>query len=66
MGDVLWNLEYALQIQETESVDSARTGHTGAPEIVSGDGSTNVDGLRSGSKTNLVNGSSHSKQINCR
>ncbi|KAJ0948077.1 putative protein kinase RLK-Pelle-CrRLK1L-1 family [Helianthus annuus] len=66
MGDVLWNIEYALQIQETESVDSARTGHTGAPEIVSGDGSSNVDGSLSGSKTNIVNGTSHSKQINCR
>ncbi|KAJ0471241.1 putative protein kinase RLK-Pelle-CrRLK1L-1 family [Helianthus annuus] len=54
MGDVLWNLEYALQIQETESVDSARTGHTGAPETVFGDGSCNVDGSLSGSKTNLV------------
>ncbi|KAF5800502.1 putative protein kinase RLK-Pelle-CrRLK1L-1 family [Helianthus annuus] len=42
MGDVLWNLEHALQLQEAGSVNATSVGQTSEPNIIAGVGSSNV------------------------
>ncbi|XP_071709689.1 probable receptor-like protein kinase At5g24010 [Rutidosis leptorrhynchoides] len=47
MGDVLWKLEYALQLQVAGTSNAPCVGDTGGQEGVAGAGSSNVDGSQS-------------------
>ncbi|XP_076927794.1 putative receptor-like protein kinase At5g24010 [Bidens hawaiensis] len=42
MGDVLWNLEHALQLQEAESVNATSSDQTSALNIADGVGTSNI------------------------